>query len=74
MKALRHGLADILSGEEIQKNCQIDKARHDPDIGNVGDPCLIDSGNLAVLQKIVIETVTMIALGRPDPFLLRTAE
>jgi hypothetical protein len=74
MKTLRHRIADSLSREEIQQNRQIDKARCDADIGNIGNPSLIDGRNGTILQKIRIERVAMIALGCPDPFPVRTAD
>ena len=67
-------MADSLSREEIQQHGQIDKTRCDADIGNIGNPNLIDGGNGTILKKIGIEGVAMIALGRPHPFPVRTTD
>jgi hypothetical protein len=74
IKTSRYRIANGLSRKKIHQDRQIDKARGDADISDIGHPGLIDGRYGTILQKIGIQRIAMIALGCPDPSLLGTTE
>jgi hypothetical protein len=62
----RDGPAHDSARKEIQDYGQVDEAGANPDVGDVGYPHLVDSGDAPAWQKILGVAEVVVGIGRLD--------
>ena len=60
-------------GMHVHDHSQVDKIREDSDVGDIGQPDLVDGGSHQVPNQVGKDRIGVTAVCRSDPFLSWTA-
>jgi hypothetical protein len=62
---LEMAAADDSTRKKVENRGQVNEAGSNPDVGDIGDPDLVDSAHLAVLDEVRIDRQRVAGIGRP---------